>query len=531
MQFEQLRTSMVNNANEDPSLYMAICLMESLINDVEEESGTNFEKCEIGNEMLPIKLLWLCRTINKVYKEQHEAFTRSKGKLPDVMEQLNTVQEELVTYADSAKDLVDAKNALKDASKELDAAKSQAANARELQEQVRKLEEEAEELRRIDPDKERALIQDLESEIAEVRRKNDEFRTKEIEPREVQLSIVKAETEQKEKERSQLEQQCTDAQNQHDELILSIAESKKELEQLNKESAEQESRRNEWQQRVQDVEERRDHLKGEVKAQIEKLKALQTETEKLKQVDLPEKELLVNAETDRKNELEARLRKADEDIKNLQEQNTDLETKCTDKEKELRSTQERFDTLTADLNGKTEELQNLEGHIQELENKDVANKYETYLRQKEEKLRILKEQEEQSGLMETEIQELDQHLESEDRRYNELLESKEKKKAAEKGLQECIRELSAVVTPEYQRETDLLTEQYIQLEKTRTALCTTHEWLREVLGLSKPEDNNILAEDAGRTMIIIREKVENYRRELINCAKQLDDVQNLGGER
>ena len=47
----------------------------------------------------------------------------------------------------------------------------------------------------------------------------------------------------------------------------------------------------------------------------------------------------------------------------------------------------------------------------------------------------------------------------------------------------------------------------------------------EALRIRKSEGDNILAEDARRTLERFREFVENYRRKLVNCAKQLDDLQ------
>ncbi len=525
MRFDQLRTSMANNAREDPSLYMAVCMMESLVSDVEEECGTDFEKCVAGNERLPIKLLWLCRTIGAVYKEQQEAFTRSQDRLSDAITRTNEIQKELKNYADSAEKLADAEDALEKAEKELTSAKSQASEAGRLQQQAQKLEEEAKELRRFDPEKEHIHIKDLESEIAELQKAINKFRTNETEPCEARLNAAKAELNQKKKELAVLEQQCTEAQKQFDELILTIAASKKELENLNKEVDEQEKKRNEWQQHVQDAEERRDRLKGEVRTQIEALSKLQTESDTLEKVDLPEKALLVKAEKDRKQELEKRLCQADKEEKSLQDQNKELEKKCADAEKNLRSTQEKFDALTADLNGKTEELQDLDKKIHELEDKDVENKYETYLRQKEEKLKTLREQEKQSGQMVAEIQDLDLRLEKANRHHKELLDSKEKKTATENGLRDSIRKLSAVVTPEYLREISLLTERLVQLENTRTDLFATQEQLMETLKICKSEGGNILAEDAKHTLERFREFVENYRRKLVNCAKQLDDLQ------
>ena len=65
MQFKRLKASLEHNAQAEPSIYTALCLMETLIYDIEQESGgLTLDKCEAGDDTLPTKLTWLCRKIS-----------------------------------------------------------------------------------------------------------------------------------------------------------------------------------------------------------------------------------------------------------------------------------------------------------------------------------------------------------------------------------------------------------------------------------------------------------------------------------
>ena len=64
VEFKRLRASLENNAQGEPSIYMALCLMETLVYDIEQESGSGtLDQCPAGDDTLPTKLIWLCRKI------------------------------------------------------------------------------------------------------------------------------------------------------------------------------------------------------------------------------------------------------------------------------------------------------------------------------------------------------------------------------------------------------------------------------------------------------------------------------------
>ena len=129
MRFKQLKASLENNAQTEPSIYMAVCLMETLIDDIEQESGLPLDECAEGDETLPTKLIWLCRTINSVYRTKESAFVRNKENLTKNLEKLRETEAALAGYAQTGQELADARKKLQQAEKKWKEAQAKHAEA------------------------------------------------------------------------------------------------------------------------------------------------------------------------------------------------------------------------------------------------------------------------------------------------------------------------------------------------------------------------------------------------------------------
>ncbi len=95
MKFNRLQASISNNADQSPSLYMALCAIESLFADLEESYGSDINLCPVGDERLPSKLVWLCRVINEIYRDNSDELQRNRSRLDMAMEKLKETQKEL----------------------------------------------------------------------------------------------------------------------------------------------------------------------------------------------------------------------------------------------------------------------------------------------------------------------------------------------------------------------------------------------------------------------------------------------------
>ena len=57
MKFNRLKASIANNASEEPSVYMAVCAIESLLRDLEDEAGRRRGKVRNLPRTLDIDLI------------------------------------------------------------------------------------------------------------------------------------------------------------------------------------------------------------------------------------------------------------------------------------------------------------------------------------------------------------------------------------------------------------------------------------------------------------------------------------------
>lgn len=105
MKFNHLQASIANNRDQMPTLYMALCMVESLFSDLEEDSGVEIGCCPVGDERLPIKMIWLCRTINEIYQNNSEDLQRNRARLDAAVEKLKITRKQLEESAGVAEEL------------------------------------------------------------------------------------------------------------------------------------------------------------------------------------------------------------------------------------------------------------------------------------------------------------------------------------------------------------------------------------------------------------------------------------------
>ena len=93
MELKKLKNSIALNSNEKPSIYSAICMIETLFKDIKDESGVSIQNNPPGDEMLPTKLIWLCRAINEIYTANRTEFNRNTSKLDEKIKQLKETEK------------------------------------------------------------------------------------------------------------------------------------------------------------------------------------------------------------------------------------------------------------------------------------------------------------------------------------------------------------------------------------------------------------------------------------------------------
>lgn len=150
MKFNRLKASIANNADQSPSLYMALCAVESLFADLEDNCGTEVSRCPVGDERLPSKLVWLCRIINEIYRDNSEELQRNRGRLDSAMEKLQKTKKDLEASSQVAQQLAALKAEYAALEDQLEDSKAAVAQCQALQAQCKQAKAQLEKLNAFD---------------------------------------------------------------------------------------------------------------------------------------------------------------------------------------------------------------------------------------------------------------------------------------------------------------------------------------------------------------------------------------------
>lgn len=176
MEFRRLKASIVHNEQEAPSIYLAICAIESLVYDIEDEADQVISACPIGDDTLPSKLAWLCNTIIDIYNDNSEEMVRNRDRLSAAMEKLKKVGSELSELADVTDHLAKVRKKLDVQQSELDEARENKRKYDALNAKCADAEEQLRELRRFEPEKEQERLQSLRNEIFSLENRQSQLR-------------------------------------------------------------------------------------------------------------------------------------------------------------------------------------------------------------------------------------------------------------------------------------------------------------------------------------------------------------------
>ncbi len=167
MKFDRLKASISNNADEKPSLYMALCAVESLFADLEDNCGKEVSRCPVGDERLPSKLVWLCRVINEIYRDNSEELQRNRSRLDAAMDKLQNTKKELEASSQVAERLASLKAEYAALQRQLERSEEAAEECETLEEQCRQAKRQLEKLSTFDAQTAREDLLRLRGQISQ----------------------------------------------------------------------------------------------------------------------------------------------------------------------------------------------------------------------------------------------------------------------------------------------------------------------------------------------------------------------------
>lgn len=174
MKFDLLRQSIELNSNEPPSLYNALNMVRALFQDVEDATDMSLSQCPVGDEKLPLEMIWLSKELLRIYEDNSDALQRNRARLDNIMKELRVVQGELEKLEDVAGLLPGKEAEYRQLAWQLETAKAAQSTYAELLSKIDLARKELDALQRFDFDSALQQLADLQQQVCSL---EDQIRT------------------------------------------------------------------------------------------------------------------------------------------------------------------------------------------------------------------------------------------------------------------------------------------------------------------------------------------------------------------
>ena len=478
MEFSQLKASIANNADETPSIYMALCMVESLLDDMEDVTGQEISDLPIGDDILPTKMVWLCQVMNQIYEEKSKELIRNRVRLDTAMRELNEVSAELETLSGTAVQLSAVKADLKQKQAAFERAKAEREEYERIKEQYRQLQLEADHLGEFDKAAEEAKLRALQAETA------DMIKAK---------SGLEAELKAASAARDEMVEQTAGLRSAIEKAAALLEQKSSALAGLEKQRLEAQSREREL---------------------TEALSSLQDTVSRLQTEKIPERRRQRDDEEARKNSLEQTLASLDLETGQLLEENQELSARIEKAKEDLKAHSSAYSYLTESYKQKNEEIAALVQRLEDLKGKTDTQKHGIYQRQMAEQIAELEKTERECAAMEETIR-------VNQRRAEELSRKREQSEAVARRLSEELRRLEPFASEAFLAKLERNKQRLEALETVRGNLLNTLSDMREILGEIPVDDNGAMLDSMGGTLQRLLNYTDMLQQNLVLYARNV----------
>lgn len=465
MKFSHLRASIENNAEEEPSIYMAICMIESLLEDIEDATGQEVGDWPIGDVTLPTKLVWLCQVINQIYQAKSGELVRNRPRLDAAMKELEKAGAELEKLSGTAVRLSEANAELKKRQAALARAKGEREEYERVKEECGRLQREAESLRGFDKAAEEAKLRSLRAETADMARA-----------------------------RAGLEAERADVMAAWNEAVEKNAALRSEIEQARANVEQKKNALSGLEKQRQDAQTRRSELSDRLHEATAALSGLQDAVSRLETETVPERKRQRDDEEARKAGLEQKLASLELETRQLLEKNQELSAEIEKAKEVYNARYSAYSDLTEDCKRKNEEITALEQRLEDLKGITDAQKHEIYKRQIAEQISDLEKAGQECAAMEEELRELDRANEAKKHEAEELNKKKAQAEDRERRIAGILLELEPIASEDFAAKLERNRQRLELLETVRGNLSGTLSEIQEILGIIPADDNGVQIE-------------------------------------
>lgn len=492
MEFSRLRASIANNAGETPSIYMALCMIESLLDDMEDVTGQEIGDLPIGDDTLPTKMVWLCQVMRQIYEEKNGEFARNRTRLDAAVRDLKKVGTELEAFSETADRLSAVKTDLKKRQTVLERAKAEQEEYETIKEQCRQLQLEADSLQCFDKAAEEVKLRALQAETAD-------------------LAGVK----------SGLEAERASVLEAMDRIVGETAGLRVEIEQTQARLEQKNSALSAMERQCLEARKRESELTGRLSEMTAVLSALQDDVTCLETERIPERKRQRDDEEARKKAMEQTLASLEAETGQLREKNLELSSKIAQAQEEFDTHNSVYSRLTEDYRQKSEEIAALVQRLEELQGKNDAQKHEIYRRQRMQQITQLEKLGEECAAMEQEIAALDRDVRAKQREAEELRKKRAQAEDAQRGLSDVLRELGPIASEDFAAKLEENRQRLETLEAVRGSLSSTLSGIREILGETPVSDNGAMLDGMKTALQELLNYTDRLQKNLVLYAKSV----------
>lgn len=506
MELKKLKNSISLYSDVPPSIFAAVCLVETLFRDIQDESGKSIQNNPVGDEMLPTKLVWLCRTLNNIYSENKSEFTRSIGSLEGKMTELRDVERELELVSGYSSKLETLKNRENNLRNRLEAAKENKQKCGVLEIECAELEKQLAELEAVDKDGLYERCASLTVRRDKLMAENNSYYENNIRPIEEEIATLDS-------DKIELDNKLGQLNKQKETIIFDIARVSGKAESAERKC---EERKKELENKRQDLEKSENELSeidSELKVITEQLAQYNDEITEKKQNELPQAKQLLEQITNNHTALF-------EELERLKKEIAAVEEKLPETEKELAAKENVYTTLTESLKTKSSEIETLEKNIKELRGKTDEEKHKQYKLQLDGDRQRLESIIAECNALESDIKKEEEAIVKAVAQQTELKNRKAKYESTEEKIGQLLEELAFVDSEAFMSKIKNAENRLALLSGVYDKLSKSAAVFAEVLGLKdKPE----LAElkNIGNSIKCLDAATEDLGKALVSCAESI----------
>lgn len=441
MKFERLESSIELNREEEPSIFMALCMVESLFKDIRDVSGKDISENPLGDEMLPVRLAWLDRVVYNIYTRNRAEFVRGLDRVDKMEAMLQAEREELGRAASAAETLKAKEAEAKTLAAQLEAAREAQQTWNRLTQECAEKHSELQKLQAVDPAQAQAELDSLTAQVETLQKQQQGILEKQAALRSSLQELTGQQTTAAETEKELLRQQAAQtaaleqqkAENQR--LAEELRVQQAELTRLQTECAPLQAQA--AQARAQTEAFRTQKLAPQQEALQAAQQAVQTQQDQLRQLhdQLAEEQQKLNQGICKVAELTAELEQTEQEVQAKQLQ-------LAQKVGELEQEKKMKAQLTGQYNGRMNDLNELQKETQKL--RDDLKESESFITAAQaQKTELLNEQKAQQAAHQQKLAELEQKIRDLTQNNETLRQSVEQQEQERQKLDTAYQGLTA----------------------------------------------------------------------------------------